>query len=50
MELYLDESIAPDIIRISESFEVEARIVGRVEASEGKSLSIISPYGAFDYS
>jgi phosphoribosylformylglycinamidine cyclo-ligase len=50
MELYLDESIAPDIIRISESFGVEARIVGRVEASERKSLSIISPYGAFDYS
>ena len=50
MELYLDKSIASDIIRISESFGVEARIVGRVEASEGKSLSIISPYGAFDYS
>jgi phosphoribosylformylglycinamidine cyclo-ligase len=49
MELYLDESIAADIIRISENFGVEARIVGRVEASEGKSLSIISPYGAFDY-
>lgn len=49
MELYVDENIAADIIRISEEFQVDARIVGRVEASEGKSLSIRSPYGDFDY-
>lgn len=50
MELYLDENNAADIIRISEDFGVEARIVGRVEASDVKSLSILSPYGEFDYS
>jgi len=50
MELYVDESIAANIIRISEEFGVEAQIVGRVEASEGKRLSIRSPYGDFEYS
>ncbi len=49
MELYLNENIAAEVIRISENFGVEARIVGRVEASNSKSLSILSPYGEFDY-
>jgi len=50
MEFYVDESMAKDIIDISKSFNVDAQIVGRVEASESKSLSIFSAYGHFEYS
>jgi phosphoribosylformylglycinamidine cyclo-ligase len=49
MELYVDESIAPAIIDIAESFNVRAKIVGRCEAYEGKKLTIRSPYGEFIY-
>ena len=49
MELYVPEEIADDIISISESFGVEARIVGRVEASENKKLTIQSEFGVFEY-
>jgi phosphoribosylformylglycinamidine cyclo-ligase len=49
MELYVPKEIANDIISISESFGVEARIVGRVEASENKKLTIKSEFGAFEY-
>ena len=34
MELYVPESIAQELISISESFGVEAKVVGRVEAAE----------------
>ena len=49
MELYVPIEIAYDIIAISQSFGVEAQIVGRVEASENKKLTIISEYGKFEY-
>ena len=49
MELYMDEDIAQDIIAISESFGVEAQIVGRVEASDSRCLTIQSEYGTFEY-
>lgn len=49
MEIYLAEEHAQRIIEISKSFEVEAQIVGRVEASESKKLTINSPYGNFEY-
>ena len=49
MELYVPESIAADIVSISGSFGVEARIVGRVEASDAKKLTIKSEYGIFEY-
>jgi len=49
MELYLPEAIADDIIAISRSFNVDARIVGRVEASDKKRLTIKSEYGLFEY-
>lgn len=50
MELYVDEEIAEEIIAISQSFNVEAQIIGRVEAAEGKKLTIKSEYGEFQYS
>ena len=49
MELYVPEAIAQDIIAISQSFGVEAQIVGRVEASESKKLTIESEFGVFEY-
>jgi phosphoribosylformylglycinamidine cyclo-ligase len=48
MELYVPEELAADIITISESFGVDAQIVGRVEKGE-KMLSIRSEYGEFIY-
>ena len=49
MELYVPETIAKEIINISKSFGVEAQIVGRVEVSSVKKLTIISEYGTFEY-
>jgi len=49
MELYVPESLAADLIDIAESFQIEAQVIGRVEASEGKKLTIESPYGTFTY-
>lgn len=42
MELYVPEEIAEEIIKISESFRVPAQIIGRVEASEEKQLTLIN--------
>ncbi|RDI05647.1 AIR synthase related protein [Flavobacterium sp. AG291] len=49
MELYVPQEIAEDIIAISKSFNVDAQIVGRVEASDKKELTITSEYGTFNY-
>ena len=49
MELYVPEEIAEDIIAISESFNVEAKIIGRVEGFSGKKLTIDSEFGKFIY-
>ncbi|MBN8695753.1 MAG: phosphoribosylformylglycinamidine cyclo-ligase [Bacteroidetes bacterium] len=49
MELYVPQEIAQDIISISKSFNVDAQIVGRVEASETNRLTIRSEFGTFEY-
>ena len=49
MELYVPKGIADDIIAISKSFNVNAQIVGRVESSDKKKLTITSEYGEFVY-
>ena len=49
MELYVPEAIANTLISISQSFGVDAQVVGRVEASPKKQLTILSPYGEFGY-
>ncbi|MGL2967476.1 AIR synthase related protein [Flavobacterium sp. XGLA_31] len=49
MELYVPNEIAQDIMAISDSFGVQAQIVGRVEASETKKLTIKSEFGLFEY-
>lgn len=49
MEIYVPEAEANAIMAISESFGVAAQIVGRVEASPIKKLTISSEYGVFEY-
>lgn len=49
MELYVPKEIAAELIKISESFNIPARVIGRVEAGEGKSLQIKSEFGVFEY-
>ncbi len=49
MELYVNPNIAEKIIEISKSFEIEAKVIGRVEACETRKLSIYSDLGSFEY-
>lgn len=49
MELYVPEAVAPDIIKISQSFDVKAQIIGRVEPSKAKKLTISSNIGVYTY-
>ena len=49
MEIYTDRSTADKIINISNSFNIEAKIVGRVEDSKNKKLTITTTYGTFEY-
>ena len=49
MELYVSKEIADDIISISESYNVAAKIIGRVEESKTKKLTIRSEFGEFEY-
>jgi len=49
MELYVSKEVAEDIISISKSFHVNAKIIGRVEQSEHKRLTIQSKFGTFNY-
>nr|WP_240915176.1 AIR synthase-related protein [Chitinophaga oryziterrae] len=49
MELYVPENIAAEIIKISKSFNIDAQIVGRVEAAEKKQVTVKSEKGEFIY-
>ncbi|MBG7629955.1 MAG: phosphoribosylformylglycinamidine cyclo-ligase [Bacteroidetes bacterium] len=49
MEIYVSPEVANSIIEISKGFNVDAKIIGRVEASESKKLTIKSEYGVFEY-
>ena len=49
MELYVPDYIAKDIISISKSFDVDAKIIGRVESSQSKKLTISSEFGTYIY-
>jgi phosphoribosylformylglycinamidine cyclo-ligase len=48
-EIYINPEFANQIIDISKSFNIEAQIIGRVEKSDIKKLSIISDFGIFIY-
>ena len=49
MELYVKPECAIKIIEISKSFGVDAKVIGRVEASKEKKLTISSKNGVFNY-
>ncbi|MHA8053946.1 AIR synthase related protein [Aquirufa sp. OSTEICH-129A] len=49
LEIYVNPIYADQIIRISQSFGIPAQIIGRVESSEKKKLSIRSEFGEFVY-
>ncbi len=49
MEFYVSEEVAEQIIEVSASFGVDAQIVGRVEESSEKKLTISTPMGTFNY-
>ena len=49
MEIYLNAADAQQVIDISKSFGVDAQVVGRVEKSNKKRLTIKSEKGEFEY-
>ena len=49
MELYVSPETAKKIIKISKSFSVDAKIIGRVEKSHEKKLTLVTKYGTFEY-
>lgn len=49
-EIYIPEQYADEIIAISQSFDIDAKIIGRIDPCEGdKKLTITSEYGTFEY-
>ena len=48
MEIYVRPEVADEVIAISKSFNIDARIVGRIEEGE-RSLTIKSEFGEFHY-
>lgn len=49
MEIYTNQATADAIIQICDGFKIEAKVVGRVEASPTKKLTIVSEHGTFKY-
>jgi phosphoribosylformylglycinamidine cyclo-ligase len=50
MEIYVEEPYAREIIDMAKSFNIQAQIIGRVEKSEKKKVTIQSEHGIFSYS
>jgi phosphoribosylformylglycinamidine cyclo-ligase len=49
MEIYIPEIYAEEVIQIANAFGIEARIIGRVEKSDTKKLTIKSEFGSFSF-
>jgi len=49
LEVYLDEKYAQQVIDIARHYEIDAKIIGRVEASDKKKVTIVTPASAFVY-
>ena len=49
MEIYVKPEDAQQIIDISKSFNIDAQIVGRVEDAQENRLTLVTPYGTFEY-
>lgn len=48
-EIYADEEVADGIMAIAQSFNIDARIIGRVETYNRKKVTIRSEFGTFEY-
>ena len=49
LEIYTNEKAAEEMIQIAKEFNIGAQIVGHVEASDKKQLTIKSEFGTFEY-
>ena len=49
LEIYTNENAANEMIQIAKEFNIDAQIVGHVEDSEKKQLTIKSEFGTFEY-
>lgn len=49
LEFYVPQARAQEIIAISGSFDIQAKVIGRVEAAPSKEVVLTSPYGTFTY-
>ncbi|MDF5690248.1 AIR synthase related protein [Aquirufa aurantiipilula] len=49
LEIYVNPKFADQIIQISQSFGIPAQVIGRVESSPSKKLTIRSEFGEFVY-
>ncbi|MEC8536568.1 MAG: AIR synthase-related protein, partial [Bacteroidota bacterium] len=49
MELYVAAEVAETMIATASEFNVAAQVIGRVECSESKKLTIKSEFGTFEY-
>ena len=50
LEIYLEQKFAQAVIDVATDFGIEARIVGRVESSESKQLTLLKDDKVFQYS
>ena len=50
MEIYVPEEVADEIISISKAFDIDAKVIGRVENSPSKKVTVKSQFGEFIYS
>lgn len=49
LEIYTNEQAAQGMIQIAKNFKIEAKIIGHVEDSDHKRLTVKSTYGSFEY-
>lgn len=48
-EIYCPAADAPRIVAIAKSMGVDAKVIGHTEAADTKSLSLVTPFGTFEY-
>ena len=49
LEIYTNEKAANEMIAIAKQFNIDSQIIGHVEASDRKRLTIKSKFGEFEY-
>jgi phosphoribosylformylglycinamidine cyclo-ligase len=49
MEFYIEEKHAERVVEISKSFGIEAKVIGRVEKSKEKKVTLKTAQGNFEY-